>query len=1077
MAGMDPFEQAYDPFESAYQHSKGVDPFEQAYLAQRPSWLARASKSALHSALITAPLAATGAPGVLAGALQAVDVPGTATTVQFPTSRSAPPVAGAGGVGYRALGAEGPAAAEPAPTPGDIGIVSMARGLIKGKPEAVGGLVGMLAGGHVGARVGAGFGGEAEAPPPPEAGPATPMGGTTTPRAPQLELPLEQAAATKTAPETATGLDAELAQMRNRIRQIERIRTTGVPNPVDSFNEGKLQTAFRTPDGQVIQGTSHLDALQKAQAAGHDPATLESGWGDGRNFWTDAEVQSAFAQQEPIPVGKPGATRVERRPPVMALGGRKAPPIEMPTLEPRVEALPTAGRAGGFEEEAVSQPSQEEPSALPTEGSYMSPQGVTRSPTVGALTPKWPLPPGVDQLEQASGTYGKVPGALSASDIAFKRGKTLGELTPTADHPLVEQSPSAAPIIDRIEQATDTPMTDDQVAQVIRNKAKGLGERGATPIVEPWTLKGAWEGLRRMYYAAMISGVSTVYKIAASNPIYSAWKSGPVAIGATAIDHVLRGVTGVVGKEALGTTLSRAAAKRGWAEGWEDGKRVLMGEPPLLGKAFPGGAFQLRESIGPWRNVPVLGPVAQAAVSLVSRTHGFLHRMGWTRAYEYAKIARAQVLTKNALPNLKGSDFTDAVMRLVNNPTPELDTFATEAANEATLLNPNIVSEAVSGGRKWVERRLGGAAGFGAEVAETAVLPFSRIGPNLIIQGLRNTPVGFPLALVNLIRLVKARYLEHGIEGEQLDLLHEQRGFDVDKVSRLQGELAQRLSEAGAGTAAAFSLGVLGAKMGFIAPGVARSPQERQWMDANGVPNFGVNVGKIGGGADDYRSALQLLGPLGVAVQMGAAWQYGVSNPQNTADDGFWNQIVGHAQPTALLEPIAEEQTLTGVRELGETIRAIGTGQKAAEPAVSQFVQQRAVAAVPAIVQQIARQLDPVVRDPETFGEVLRSALPISHEQIPPKLGAFKLPLQRRTSPFSPLPGYPSEGIPLSFSKPILDYYAQLAIFDHTMTQLNAQLVQTSMLPPSEGREQRLNEITQRIVQHVQALAGAPNVQ
>ena len=591
-------------------------------------------------------------------------------------------------------------------------------------------------------------------------------------------------------------------------------------------------------------------------------------------------------------------------------------------------------------------------------------------------------------------------------------------------------------------------------------KGRGLGEVGAVPMGKAPSEAGWWAGAKRMYITSMISGIPTLYKIAASNPVYAWWKMGAANVLAPKIDWILRGITGVVGKEPLGAALGKAATKRGFASGIEDMKRIALGEPPLLGKDIATGAFNVREDIGPWKRIPVVGPIGQAAVSIISRTHGMLHRLGWSNAYQYGLISRAQILAKNAFPNLSGTEFTARVMRLVNNPTPEMDAYATEWANEATLLNKNFVSEAFAKGVQGA-RQLGTVPGAAADVAATAVMPFARIGPNLIIQGLRNTPAGFPMALPDIVRLVKARYFsDTPLQG---DLLDQQRGYNIDDVSRLQGRVAERLAEAGAGTASAFALGALGTKLGYIAPGAARSKEEKAWMDANGIPPFGINIGKLMGREDDYRSALQLLGPLGVAMEMGAAWHEAASNPQHDLYD----------MASTVTQPIAEEQTLTGLREAGQAVQAAAQGQLShTKSAVTQFAEQRAVAAIPAAIQQLARQMDPIVRDPQTFAEVLRTALPISHEDIPPKVGSMGLPRVRQTSPYNPLPKFPSEGVPLSFSKPILDMYARISSFDSHLSELNRQLQRAALIRDPAARDARIQELSDEIARRVQLMAG-----
>lgn len=95
------------------------------------------------NAAATAALGATGPAGILAGALQLVDVPGSPLEQSFPTSRGAPPIAGYGGERY--------AVTPPAGTgnggPSDIAAVQMARGILNRDPAAIGSLAGMAAGG------------------------------------------------------------------------------------------------------------------------------------------------------------------------------------------------------------------------------------------------------------------------------------------------------------------------------------------------------------------------------------------------------------------------------------------------------------------------------------------------------------------------------------------------------------------------------------------------------------------------------------------------------------------------------------------------------------------------------------------------------------------------------------------------------------------------------------------------------------------------------------------------------------------------------------------------------------------
>lgn len=423
-------------------------------------------------------------------------------------------------------------------------------------------------------------------------------------------------------------------------------------------------------------------------------------------------------------------------------------------------------------------------------------------------------------------------------------------------------------------------------------------------------------------------------------------------------------------------------------DGAEESLRVMRGQSAVGPK---GTAAQTLFNLAPVHfETPWLGDVANTYIKAVSATHGAAHGLFWGYAYTGALYRGARLLAESELRANPASvpDLAARARELAQNPSPGLQADAIRTANETTLLRSNIVSKAVGNMSNYFLTH-GGLAGKAAYAGTQMAMPFARISTNLLSEGTQTSPAGWGWFLTDVKRFLEA---EPG----------------TPEKAFFQRRASERFGKAAIGTAL-FVYGMHKFAAGEATPATPRNTLEKRVWQLEGRPGNSVK------GPDGRYRNIAALGVLGVPVALGINFAAALSDPTLTTslDKGERFAQTG-------LQTLGQESIIRSLEDAGK----LAGGQENFGVLAQQ---ELASMATPNLVTGAARAMDPYVREPRTFGEMVATRVGLGGAAgVPVRTGLTGQPLRRTQSaldilgdPFYTLPRERDDAI--SASRPALE--------------------------------------------------------
>lgn len=284
----------------------------------------------------------------------------------------------------------------------------------------------------------------------------------------------------------------------------------------------------------------------------------------------------------------------------------------------------------------------------------------------------------------------------------------------------------------------------------------------------------------------------------------------------------------------------------------------------------------------------------------------------------------------------------EAVTMLRANVPDAMQAQAIADAEYATFQNENLIAGGVSAGKRYL-----GSKGLPGNLARAVVelnLPFIKTPTNVLERTLDYTPAGILRAVAPAWKMAKGA-----------DMNANQRKVAEAFGRSSIGSLAIWLGYEMAGKDMATGTMPLGAKdewdvRGRIAGAVRTSPQ------------------------GDWHQVVRMQ-PLGTLIALGAQLRTITDNASSASD------VVGGAlASTGKL--VADQPFLQGIQNISE---AVGDPENRG----GRWLRSTAASAVPAGVAAVAREVDPIDRDPKTFVESVAARIPGISRSVPAKLNVF----------------------------------------------------------------------------------------
>lgn len=242
-----------------------------------------------------------------------------------------------------------------------------------------------------------------------------------------------------------------------------------------------------------------------------------------------------------------------------------------------------------------------------------------------------------------------------------------------------------------------------------------------------------------------------------------------------------------------------------------------------------------------------------------------------------------------------------------------------------------------------------------------AMVPFVRVPINIVKQGFQATPLG-------LLSSEVRRDLR-GLNGAAA------RDLALGKLSL--GTMTMGLIS-------------LMAANGMVVGGPPADPKARLMLESEGVKWYSFRFG------DKYWPYLNPLGPVGMIVGMAADIYKAVSETEDPLSlDGL--QEAGTASVTSMAKMFGQQTFVLG---LSRALAAVASPDRSFE----QFAEGLAAGTVPGIVGQVARVIDPTVREARSITDAMLAKVPYYSKTLSPRRNAFGEALVRDSFPWSMLP-------------------------------------------------------------------------
>lgn len=356
-----------------------------------------------------------------------------------------------------------------------------------------------------------------------------------------------------------------------------------------------------------------------------------------------------------------------------------------------------------------------------------------------------------------------------------------------------------------------------------------------------------------------------------------------------------------------------------------------------------------------------------------------LDRPWWKMAFDGSLHMQATVHAIRS--GAKGAARKQLIAELFETPTDEMLARATDDANQATFKDRNLMSRtathlkrginreaetAPTAPKKTTEYALQRSRQIGAKGGQVAVelnVPFTGVPSSVAYKVLATSPLGF---------------------------------FSPNLLFGSAPQRIRALAQAGVGSAL-WALGYQLAQDGLVSGLPPETPSDWAQWDAEGRQALSVKIGNTWVGVNS-------LGPAAIPLIMGAQLrQYRADNP-----DAALGEQAG-AMAATMGRVFSEQAYMTGIRRALEAMD--DPESKGTALAVSQIP-------IPAASGQVARALDPYVRENHTIRQRLTNRIPILSQTNPAKLDPTgqpvrRTPMERVGAAVSPFPLRESKDTPL----------------------------------------------------------------
>jgi hypothetical protein len=273
-------------------------------------------------------------------------------------------------------------------------------------------------------------------------------------------------------------------------------------------------------------------------------------------------------------------------------------------------------------------------------------------------------------------------------------------------------------------------------------------------------------------------------------------------------------------------------------------------------------------------------------------------------------------------------------------------------AEFATFQNDNTLAGAVSAGKRYLASK--GAGGRAMRMGVELNLPFVKTPTNVLGRSLDYTPAGILRAVAPAWKLAKGQ-----------------------DMSAAQRQVAEAFGRASVGSLAIW----LGYEMAGkdLATGTMPRGAKDEW-DVRGRQAGSIRVTPQG----DWHQVVRMQ-PMGTLIALGAQLRSITENTASASD------VAGEAVGT-VGKLVADQPFLQGAKNISEiTEDPEGRG--------GWWLRSTAGSVIPAAVAAVAREVDPIDRDPATFVEALASRIPGLSKNVPAKLNVFGEEQSHRSFP------------------------------------------------------------------------------
>ncbi len=338
-------------------------------------------------------------------------------------------------------------------------------------------------------------------------------------------------------------------------------------------------------------------------------------------------------------------------------------------------------------------------------------------------------------------------------------------------------------------------------------------------------------------------------------------------------------------------------------------------------------------------------------------------------AYMSSMIEQARVL--GTARGLRGAELEKFIDDLIKKPGDDIAMQAALDSEEAVFQNKSAIGSGVSAFKRVFREAgkgqdLGAATARGLSAVLDFVVPFSSTPSSIIGRLMERTPIGLASSMVGLGQLWSAA----------------RGGASTAQITRLQRQITRRFGRAATGSVAIL-YGYDLAKDGLMS---GRWPEDQEeariWMQEGKSEDSILINGR-------WRR-LNGLSPVGNLMALGAQSYHDNVNREAEGQAGTISLGGRAGQLTSnfmlgSLKTVKEQSFLRGVNDM---LAAIDNDRGMAE----RFALNSVRSFVPTALGDVARFMDPVMRDPQNFPEAFLSKVPFTSFQVPARLDVFGRP-------------------------------------------------------------------------------------